>query len=395
MRKFLLLIILISSISYADEITFSKANNVTLHQAGVFHHLDTPGRKNISANHEGIAVVWEDNRTGKPHVYMAFKRYDQKNFAKTITISNTDFEAYEPTIITYDKQQFLLAWEQNGQVWISLANDKQVGKAVLLDSHNSSQVTLTMTPQGKTFACWIQNHRPNQQVVLSEITLKNKQLKISQPVIVDKSPAPRRQSYPSVTATQEGIAIGWEDREHGHTRIYTSFSADGKNFTGKKLLNDLPPSRSVKYGRGTGATRVALASDKKNMVVASWMDKRNFVGGYDIFAAVSSDGGRTYGKDEIVQDMLGENQPQWHPAVAINQQGKIYVAWDDPRDDSADIWLSYRQSPGWSDDQLVTPASGKGQQSNPSITFDPAGHLHIVWLDQTARGSRLRYAHQQ
>ena len=93
--------------------------------------------------------------------------------------------------------------------------------------------------------------------------------------------------------------------------------------------------------------------------------------------------------------MLGENLPQWHPAIAMTPSGNIIVAWDDPRDDSPDIWYSQRTVEGWSDDEAVSPASGAGAQSSPSIAFDPQGRLHIVWLHQMLQGTALRYAYQQ
>ena len=157
MRLTLLLIVsLFSSQLIAEEINFSKALNVTLHKKGVFHHLDASGRKSIAANQQGVAVAWEDNRSGNPQTYVAFKDFKQNTFSKTMQLSNAAQEAYEPTVIAIDKQRFLFAWEQDQKIWMTVGNNRQLGKPVLLDSHTSSQVSLTMTPGGKLFACWIQ-----------------------------------------------------------------------------------------------------------------------------------------------------------------------------------------------------------------------------------------------
>lgn len=395
MRKYLYLLALLFHPAQADEISFSEAINVTPFKQGTFHHLDASGRKSIASNNHSVAVSWEDNRDGKPQAYVAFKDFQQASFSKITRLSNARQEAYEPTLLAVNDTLFLFAWEQDKKVWLTTGNQQQMNTPALLDDTTSSQVSMAQQPNGKIFAAWIQHRAPHQQLVVSEITLEGNRIITSKPVIVDSKSSPRRQSFPSITATRHGIALGWEDREHGHTRIYTSFSSDGKLFTDKQVLNDFTPPQNTQFGRGTGATRVALASDKENMVVATWMDKRDFLGGYDIYAAISLDAGKHYGKDEIVQDMLGANQPQWHPTVAINQQGVIYVAWDDPRDDSPDVWLSYRLEHDWSDDQLVEPASGKGPQNNPSITFDANGKLHMVWIEQQGKATMLRYARQQ
>ena len=35
---------------------------------GLFHHLDSAGRKNIAVSGNRIAVVWEDNQDGSPQI---------------------------------------------------------------------------------------------------------------------------------------------------------------------------------------------------------------------------------------------------------------------------------------------------------------------------------------
>jgi len=69
------------------------------------------------------------------------------------------------------------------------------------------------------------------------------------------------------------------------------------------------------------------------------------------------------------------------------------VVWDDNRDGTPDIWLSWPTASGWSDNANVPGAAGAGVQSDPSITMDSQGNLYLVWLEkQAADGStRLRY----
>jgi hypothetical protein len=122
------------------------------------------------------------------------------------------------------------------------------------------------------------------------------------------------------------------------------------------------------------------------------MDKRNYRSGYDIFGAVSVDGGLLFGANEKIQDIGGDNIPQWHPAIDQLDSGLIAVVWDDNRDDSSDILLSWRTANGWSEDYLVEPASGDGDQSNPAICFDAKGKLHIVWVNKLAdKTNQLMY----
>ena len=92
----------------------------------------------------------------------------------------------------------------------------------------------------------------------------------------------------------------------------------------------------------------------------------------------------------MVQDSFGENFSQWHPAIGGAADGALAVVWDDDRDGSTDIQLSWKTPDGWSEDLAVPPASGPGQQAHPSITLDEHGHLHLVWLDYQEKGQPTR-----
>jgi len=395
MKRLIAFLCLLSPVLYAEDLQFNDAISVTLNKPGVFHHLDASGRKNIAVNNTHVAVVWEDNRNGKPQVYTTIKALISSRFPKAIQLSNESHDAYEPTLLVIDNNAFLYAWEQNQHIWLTTVKNNKAAPPVQLDQQRSSQVSLTRTTNGKIYAAWIQHVNRQQQLVISELKIDKQQINILPARIVDTYHSPRRQSHPSLVAIKNGLVIGWEDRQHGHTRIYTSYSVDGKSFAKKQVLNDFIPPQNSEFGRGTGATRVALASDGNNKVTAVWMDKRNFLGGYDVYAAISTDAGKHFGPDEKAQDMLGENQPQWHPAIAMTSTGKILVAWDDPRDDSPDIWYAQRTADGWSDDETIPAASGEGAQTSPSIAYDAQGRIHLIWLQKMNQGTKLRYCHSQ
>jgi hypothetical protein len=96
--------------------------------------------------------------------------------------------------------------------------------------------------------------------------------------------------------------------------------------------------------------------------------------------------------NERVPDMFGDNIPQWRPAVAISPAGRMVTVWDDTRDDSPDLWLSWREDDGWSENQAVPAAYGPGAHTAPALAFDPHGGLHLLWTSRTPEGiSQLRY----
>lgn len=366
--------------AYAYEWVFSDAIAVTKpDKTGTFRHMESSGRKNIAASGEVVAVTWEDNRTGSPQTFVAFKGFDSTSFSSAIQLS-TGKNAYEPSIVSLHNGSFLAAWEQDGHVVTRLVSQNGVGEMVPLDTHDSSQVSMAVTAKGKIYSAWASRDGGISRIVSAVLALENNHISVAQVVPVDAKPPVQDQLYPSLAASGEGVAIAWEDRRHMHTRLYYSYSTDGSKFSAPQLLNQFIPSENPQYGSGTGVTRVALASNFQNLVSATWMDKRFFQGGYDIYASTSEDGGRSFSKNELVQDIGGENIPQWHPAIAVHPTGVVVVAWDDNRYDTPDIWISWREHGVWSDDVSPVQASGAGAQSNPAITIDSKGQLHMAWV---------------
>ena len=145
-------------------------------------------------------------------------------------------------------------------------------------------------------------------------------------------------------------------------------------------------------GAGTGAMRPTLAAWGKQGVAAVWLDKRDFLSGYDVFAAFDT-GARRFGKNVRVQDNFGDNMAQWHALVVGDVSGRLLALWDDARDGTPDVWLSEWEGEAFGDDVAVPGAGGPGEQSDPVATLDAAGALHVVWLDRDGKaGIRIRYA---
>jgi len=382
----------LQTISHASEWLFTEPVNISRSaKPGIFHHLESSGRKNIDANNGTVAISWEDNHQGEPAIYVAFKHVDKNHFSKPISIS-TGKEAYEPVITSIDNNRFLVAWEQDNHVWARIITVKNSGPTYQLDKNKSAHVSLARGPNGKIHAAWSRYQGRHPIIVYAALKHTGDEIISHKPVALESGPVKNRQTYPSIAANSTGVTVAWEDRRHGHTKLYYSHrSYSALHFSKAKPLNE-SKTGTAPFGRGPGVTRVTLSSTAGNRLAAAWMDKRDFRGGYDIYAAVSTDGGLSFAANEKAQDIGGDNIPQWHPAIAVRPSGLTAVAWDDTRDDTSDIWLSWRTAEGWSDDFMVEPASGDGDQSNPVICFDSKGTLHIAWINKLDKHTnQLKY----
>ncbi len=370
---------------------FSAPLDITPEQPGVFHQLDSAGRKHVAVSGDTAAVVWEESRGGVSQVYIAFKPLSARVFS-LLRVSD-GATASVPVIAPLGDGRFLLAWEQDGDLYARAAEAAVLGAPVRL-AQKASQPSLAALDK-KIVAAWSGEQAGHPRIRIAHLVLDGQRVRVNGAVRdVDVAPPKAGQLYPDVALTPAGVSVAWEDRREGHTVLLHAFSKDGWRFGKPRTLNEQPSKRSEIYGKGTGAARVALAHHGKQGIVALWLDKRNFLEGYDVYAGFARDGTR-FGRNEKVQDDFGSNISQWHAALAADSRGRVAVVWDDDRDGTADLWLAWPSGAGqWSESQPVPIASGPGQQSSPAITFDAAGNLHLIWVERETleAPTRLRYA---
>ncbi|HKJ70909.1 MAG TPA: hypothetical protein VKA55_04085, partial [Gammaproteobacteria bacterium] len=80
------------------------------HGPKVFHHLESAGQRSIAVAGGTVAVVWEDNRSGSPRAYAAFKAVGGGAFGHEVRLSG-DGAAYAPAVAALGARDFLVAWE--------------------------------------------------------------------------------------------------------------------------------------------------------------------------------------------------------------------------------------------------------------------------------------------
>lgn len=363
-----------------------------VHGTKIFHQLEASGRKNIALSGDFVAIVWNDNRNGSSQTYVALKKRADSKFAKDRILS-AGKEAIEAGLVGVGDGRFVAAWEQDGKIVASAFSAERMQKTSLLSAAQARQVALAFGPQG-LYATWIEQAGRFGRVVVAQLTLTDTAISVKRKISVESGSPRDEQLYPSIALNAGGVTLVWEDRRGGYTGIFKSHSADFQTFAVPRQLNDIiAGGRSQGLGRGSGAMRPALASMAGKGVAAVWSDKRDFLSGYDVYGALSQDGGAHFGANEKIQDSFGDSIAQWHPAVAANAAGKLVVAFDDERDGTPDVWVSWRGENGWGDNIAVDGAAGAGSQSSPAIALDELGVLHVTWTERKSDGggSRIRY----
>ena len=353
----------------------------------IFPHLESANRQGVAVSGDTVGVVWEDNRDGSPQCYLAIKPAVAVAFGPEMRLSQSD--CYEPVVLALGQGRFVAAWEEAGKVRAQVLPG---GVAIRLTEAESAQVTLAI--RGDTlFAAWAGQAGQFRHIVVARLAMTGDTLSVKLAQPVERQPPTDEQGWPALAVADDGsVTVAWEDRRHKHTVPMVSHSRDGQTFTAPVRLTDHMSGSVDGLGAGTGAMRPTLAAWGDNGIVSVWLDKRDFLAGYDVYAAFDS-GTRRFGGNVRVQDSFGDNMAQWHAQIVGNAQGRLVALWDDARDGTPDVWLADWNGEAFGDNVAVPAASGPGAQSDPVATLDATGLLHVVWLERDEQaGTRIRYA---
>ena len=373
-------------------------------QPGVFHHLDASGRSSLAVSGNSVGLVWEDNRSGAPGCYLALKSDDSNKPHPFHEFRFGQGECFEPAIAAFDAGRFGLIWEDASGVNVALADSAGPGSATRL-AETGGQGALTFHAKFGAQAAWSSPDGRWRRVWHAPLRIEGKRLIAGAMHPADAAPATDDQTFPALATSAHGLMLAWEDRRFGHTVILGSAcgnpgnpAAEAQNWSPPARISGNPTGKAQgNLGRGTGAMRPVLARFGEQFA-AAWLDKRDFLSGYDVYAALTPKNSDPlhFNQDRKAQDSFGDAIAQWHVASAGNEHGELILAWDDERDGTADIWLTRltgtTEAKNYSENFTLPAAAGPSHQTDPAIALDAAGNLHLAWIERGSDGAtRLRY----
>jgi len=127
----------------------------------------------------------------------------------------------------------------------------------------------------------------------------------------------------------------------------------------------------------------SIATDPNGNIYVAWADNRDDSSG-DIYLAKSTDGGNSFETNVRVDDTGLSTGAQHYPSIVIDTNGNIYVVWIDYRNGNSDIYFAKSTDGGNSFETNVRvddTGSSIVEQLNPSIATDQNGNIYIVWQD--------------
>ena len=383
-----LLTLLLPCSAISQPWTFSAPVVISASKTNVYHHLESAGRRNVAATSHSTAIVWEDDRTGVPSIYLALKEKSEEQFLTQVKISNQG-DSYEPSITALNHHDYAISWEEDGHVWLRVINAEKTNLPIMSKafkvSTNSSMYSSLTFKNDILFLTFSEKQSPFLQIKLMTFKIKDQDIIPMSQCIIDKEPVIADQLYPAIVALKNMQVVAWEDRRPGHTIIMASESNNNCDFTPPVRVSQCPGNQNLPYGKGHGVSRVAITDFGNSNIMAAWADKRDFREGYDIYSALYLTSSR-WENNQRVQDDFGGLARQWHTTLAGHPEGYLAASWTDDREGTTDIFFSWYKDGEWSDDLALPGASGQNEQSHPSITFDDSGNVHIAWITREKVG---------
>lgn len=178
----------------------------------------------------------------------------------------------------------------------------------------------------------------------------------------------------------------WADDRSGMPQIYANRSYDG----GRSWA---PDDTHVSQGSLFVADNPSMDCDQGRVVVAWEDDRHSDLGDPTIYTRSSEDGGATWGAEQLAgRDGLGSWRAQ-EPQVKIRGRW-AYLIWTDNRGGAFDVFFTVSQDLGasWAPEtRLDTDGAGEAYSANAVLAIDDQGGVYVAWEDSRSLLNDIYY----
>jgi hypothetical protein len=197
------------------------------------------------------------------------------------------------------------------------------------------------------------------------------------------------QHLPTVTVGPAGqVYVAWvdcpadQDCSTAPPDIYFAKSTDGgQHFSARVLVSD--------DGPGAYANAPKIATDQDGTIYIVWHDDRTATpsdDSFDVYLSKSTDGGQSFLPSVRVNEHIA-NTYQYEPDLAVTPTGTVYVSWqryyfdDQLQQWDYDVYVAVSLDGGASFGTNINVGDGESYQYKSTIGVGPSGNVYVAWTD--------------
>jgi hypothetical protein len=373
--------------------------------------LNTPGAKDsfdpqICTNESGnVHVVWEDHRNGRFDIYYnTSSDYGSSWLSNSVRVDisrDSDIgDSTNPQIACSQGHNVHVVWEDSrtGRKDIFYRNARYAGvtynQDIKLDRADdplrwATFPQVSIDKNGYVYVTWQANRGGGSQEIYFRSSTNEGFDWNYNDIRVDKT-GTASATLPQIASDDNGrIYITWEDSRTGSSTpaVYFNYSSDyGVNWgTDAQLDTGAGQSAARSY-------RPQIDSDNNGHVHVVWQELLSSLNPgdpkkADIFirsGSVQADGMMVWSSvpGRLDTDLPGAANSR-SPVVRADDNGYVYVVWDDDRNASGDIFINYSYDDGvtWqaSDVQLDDLPTGSNYSDEAQVSTDRNNNVYVVW----------------
>ncbi len=317
----------------------------------------------VSDSTDRLLAVWEDY-SGNPDIFASFSADYGNNWSAPVAVDNTAFAQYTPDIAVSDDDVFYVVWMESNAVRISNSTDGGVSWSIPAQVNTAGTGTdpaIAIRSDGRIFVVWDAGN----EVYMS---YSDNGGGTWQPrILIDDGG--QLQNYPDIDVDSEGDVVAvWEERiSPANYDAMVSNSSDGGNtWSPSVTIHDASLTHQFNPEISIAGTRIQ----------AAWVDYRG--GNQDIYSAYSDDDGRTWSNNQTVHTVTVGNQRD----MSISTRGDMTAILFEGGVGTYNIFMaiSYDGGDTWLKDLKVDTTSGV-LCNNPWVYIGEDGNVNMIWYD--------------
>jgi hypothetical protein len=195
---------------------------------------------------------------------------------------------------------------------------------------------------------------------------------------------------PTITASRGRVYVAWADFRNYNWDVFMSESTDGGLTFGPNMqINDGVCDQVVTEQCERIDERPSLAVDKWGAVHAAWTDLTEREPDTNIFYAVREAGATAFSANKQLDDSKAGFRPdvdtptsQWHPSLVASHH-RLFAAWQDNRLGNNDIFFTSSENGGVSfrpSERVDDTDDGVSEQTSPQLAL-ANGRCYVAWED--------------